>query len=108
MKAGKLDRKITIQAATHTVDAYGVPAPAWSTFATMRAQLIQGSTEEFIRAGGAAPEAVAVFRIRWIAGVTTSHRILHGGATFNIKELKEIGRRRGLELRCITPIAGAP
>lgn len=101
MRAGKLDRSITIQSFSNTVDSYGTPVETWTTLATLRAQIVQASTEEFIRAGGASPETVVIFRTRFIDGVTTSHRVVSAGRNLNIKEVKEIGRREGLELRCI-------
>lgn len=101
MRAGKLDRKIDIERATVTVDAHGVPQEAWATVATLRAQLVQASTEEFIRQYGASSENLIVFRTRFLEGVTVADRIAYAGQTFDIKEAKEIGRRRGLELRCV-------
>lgn len=100
MRAGKLDRQIVLQGLTNTVDAYGTPVETWATFATLRAQIVQQGTDEFLRAGGAVPETAIVFRARFVAGVTTSHRVSYGGAIFNLKEVKELGRREGLELRC--------
>ena len=100
MRAGKLDRTITIQGFTNTVNDYGTPVETWTDKATLRAQIIQSSTEEFIR-GGAVDETAIIFRTRWLAGVTTSDRIQYEGEAFNIKETKEIGRRKGLELRAV-------
>jgi hypothetical protein len=42
-----------------------------------------------------------VFRVRYVAGVKLDDRLTYEGATFDVKELKEIGRRRGLEIRCV-------
>lgn len=101
MRAGKLDRSITIQRFTSTVEEYGTPSQSWTDVATMRAQIVQASTEEFIRAFGASDETVIVFRLRWLAGVLLADRISYEGKLFNLKEIKEIGRRKGLELRCV-------
>ncbi|MGP2493509.1 phage head closure protein [Mesorhizobium sp. PUT5] len=100
MRAGKLDRTITIQSFTSTVDDYGTPVKAWTDVATVRAEVVQASTEEFIRGWGASDETVIIFRIRWLDGLSNADRCCHHGNTFNIKEIKEIGRRKGLELRC--------
>ena len=100
MRAGRLDREITIQAFSSTVDEYGTPVEAWNDFATVRAQIIQTSTEEALRAYGETDALAVVFRIRWLAGVTTDHRVVYEGKNLNIRETKEIGRRKGLELRC--------
>lgn len=100
MRAGKLDREIEIQSFTNTVDAVGTAVLTWTQFRCVRAQLIEARTEEFLRAYGEGRNTVAIFRIRWIAGVTTDHRVVYEGKTLNIREVKKIGRRRGLELRC--------
>lgn len=101
MRAGKLDRVITIQRNTYVVDEYGNPEHTWSDVATVRAQIVQQSTEEFIRNYGASDETVIIFRIRWLDGITNADRVVYGGVNHNLKEVKEIGRRKGLELRCV-------
>ncbi|WP_353641964.1 phage head closure protein [Mesorhizobium sp. WSM2239] len=101
MRAGKLDRIITIERATTTVDDYGTPAEGWAILATIRAQLIQGTAEEFIRSFGTATESAVIFRIRYLDGITLADRVTHAGRTFDLKEVKELGRREGLELRCL-------
>ena len=100
MRGGKLDKVITIQAFASGVDDYGTPIEAWSDFATVRADRIETSTEEFIRGYGETDATLAIFRVRWLDGVTTKHRVQHDGQNFNIREVKEIGRREGLDLRC--------
>jgi len=101
MRAGKLDRVVTIERATTAIDDYGTPQSAWATFATVRAQVIQASTEEFMRGFGASSEAVTVFRIRHLDGLTLADRVSYGSRAFDLKEIKELGRREGLELRCV-------
>ncbi|MEW9838092.1 phage head closure protein [Mesorhizobium marinum] len=100
MRAGKLDRTITIQRAAETVAASGAVSSAWSDLATVRAAIVQSSAVEFIRAYGEAEETGTVFRIRYVAGLTLNDRVVLDGQAFNLVEMKEIGRRRGLELRC--------
>ncbi|MCB1511521.1 MAG: phage head closure protein [Hyphomicrobiaceae bacterium] len=100
MRAGKLDRDITIQRGTTTIDEYGTMTQTWADVATLRAQIVQQSTEEFIRGFGASDVTAVIFRTRWLDGVTNADRISHDGGIYNIKEMKEIGRRRGLEIRC--------
>lgn len=101
MKAGKLDRIIVIQRVTTTVDEYGTPQEGWSTVATIRAQRVKLTTEEFLRAFGSTSDAVAVFRIRHMDGLTLADRITCDGDTYDLKGIEPIGRREGLELRCL-------
>ena len=103
MRAGKLDRSITLQRFFSATDDYGTPSATWSDLATLRAQVIQAATEEFMKAPGTTDETAIVFRTRYLAGVTTADRIAYAGALFNVKEVKEIGRRKGLEIRAVAP-----
>lgn len=101
MRAGKLDRTIEIQTyGTTGVDEYGTPTEGWTAFATVRAQIVQSSTDEFLAAFGETDKTAIVFRARWLDGVTTDHRVVYEGKALNIRETKELGRRQGLELRC--------
>ena len=100
MRAGQLDRSITIQRVTTAIDDYGTPTDAWADVATVRAQQVSTSTVEYIRNYGASDDTVVVFRTWWMDGITNADRIVYAGQNFNIKETKEIGRRNGIELRC--------
>ncbi|MCQ0989935.1 phage head closure protein [Jiella marina] len=104
MKAGKLDRKITIsretETETETVDRYGTAASTWTPIVTVAAQRVTMSTDEFLAASGERTETAIVFRIRHRADVTLSDRVIFEGQAFDLVEIKEIGRREGLELRC--------
>jgi SPP1 family predicted phage head-tail adaptor len=98
MRAGKLDQTIVIQRGANTVNEFGTPVFVWEDVATLRAQLIEASTEEFLT-NGASEKTPAIFRTRYLAGITNADRIAFAGEMFNIREVKEIGRRKGLELR---------
>lgn len=104
MRAGKLDRVLDIEAVTITQDEYGSPVEAWAPFVTgLRAQIVQASTEEYFRASGEGATSTIVFRTRFVAGVTNTHRIIYDGRQFDIDEVKEIGRGAGLEIRARAP-----
>ncbi len=101
MRSGKLDRTIIIERSAETVDEYGRTATTWSTIATIRAEILQASTAEFLRSYGEAETTAIAFRIRAIPGVEirTADRVTYAGEAFNLVEIREIGRRRWLELR---------
>lgn len=101
MRAGKLDRSITIQGYTYVVDEYGNPIYDWAPMATVRAEIIEAGSEEFIRSFGVLDQAVRVFRIRFLDGVTNGHRVLFEGVQHDIKSITEIQRRKGLEIRAV-------
>lgn len=100
LAAGALDRWITIQAATHTVDEYGVPTAAWADVATVPAAVINRTAREALREQGAQTTTRVGFRIRWLSGVQTDQRVLFEGRAYNVREVGEIGRRVGLDLIC--------
>lgn len=99
MRAGNLDRVIIIQRATTVIGLNGTPVETWATIATLRAQLITTTTDEYIRGDGASTERIVVFRTLYIDNVTASDRISYETQAFTIKQIKEIGRRKALEFR---------
>ncbi|UXT96530.1 phage head closure protein [Agrobacterium tumefaciens] len=101
MRAGKLDTTITIRGVTYVDDGYGGQIEVVADIATARAQIIEQSTDEFIRNYGATTERLRIFRTRWIDGVDLEMKIKHDGLDYDLKQIKPIGRRRGLELRCV-------
>lgn len=100
MRAGALDRTITVQRMTTGVKPGGGVMETWTDLVTLRAQIVQASMDEYIRASGASDETVIIFRTWWRDGITNADRIVYAGGNYNIKETKELGRRAGLELRC--------
>jgi SPP1 family predicted phage head-tail adaptor len=100
MRAGKLDKTIVIERVMTTPDDYGTPLEAWVPIGTLRAQVVQHATDEYQRERGSTTETTIVFRTRFLEGVTVADRVTFDGDTFNMKQVKELGRRRGLELRC--------
>ncbi|WP_265519491.1 phage head closure protein [Nitratireductor luteus] len=101
MRAGKLDRTISIERLTETVTPTGSVVIAWTNLATVRAEVVTQSASEFLTGFGEAESGTIVFRIRYLAGITTADRVSYAGAPYDLKEVTEIGRRRGLELRAV-------
>ena len=101
MRSGKLTEQIDIERFTATVDPDGTPVQTWTRLATLRAEKVEQSTTEYIRNAGASDEEVVVFRARFFDGVTNADRVVWNGDPFNIKSVAPIGRRKGVELRCV-------
>jgi SPP1 family predicted phage head-tail adaptor len=100
MQAGKLDRVIEIQRPTTMLDLYGTPSQGWTTFKRMRAQLLAFSTDNREGQRGNTTDTTITFRMRWLDGVTLENRVLYDGQAFKIIQIREIGRRVGLDLTC--------
>lgn len=101
MRAGKLDRIITIERKTETVSDSGSVVAAWTEIATTHAEIVKASTDEFLTGFGDAERSTTVFRLRYRDGITTADRIRHESMSFDVKEIIEIGRRRALEIRAV-------
>lgn len=102
MRAGRMDRRITIQQSDSTRTALGDPNGSWTTLASVWAEVVPTSGREYTN--GAAEQRVASrvtrFRIRYLAAAAadTQLRVLYNGQTYDIQHIAEIGRRQGLDL----------
>ena len=101
MRAGKLDKQVLIKREATTLDAFGAPSGTLSTLHTLRAQIITASTDEAIKSYGESTEVLTVFRTRFRNDILLSDVVEYDGRQHNLIEIKEIGRRKGLELRTI-------
>jgi SPP1 family predicted phage head-tail adaptor len=96
-----MDRRVSIERDTTVPDDYGNEIPTWTEMANVWAAVQQESGREFIQASAVTPERRVVFRIRWMEGITTAHRVTYDGRHHNIHEVRELGRREGIELHTI-------
>lgn len=102
MRAGKLDKIVLIESrGADTVDAYGTPTEGtWTERATVRGEQVQASTQEYFRGYGETEQISVIFRTRFVEGVDLTDRITVESHIYNLREIKQLGRRQGLELRC--------
>ncbi|MDB6179554.1 phage head closure protein [Paracoccus sp. Z330] len=101
MKAGRLTEEVRIERASNTLNEYGTPITTWVTLCTLRAERVEQSTTEYIRNYGASDEDVVVLRARFFEGITNADRLIWHGQSYNINQTVPIGRRQGVELRCV-------
>ncbi|WP_299648569.1 phage head closure protein [uncultured Jannaschia sp.] len=102
MRAGKLDRLIVVQRASYAANDVGTPETLWTDHLRLRAEVVAQSAGEFLAAGGDTEKRMAVFRIRWMADLTSEDRVLFRDVAHDITDIVEIERGRVLELRCVT------
>lgn len=100
MRAGNLDRVITIERRTTGLDLYGTVTDTWALVTTMRAQVIQFATDDREGSRGGTTDTTITFRTRWLDGVTLEHRVTYQYQAFKIGKIVEIGRRVGLDIMC--------
>ena len=98
MRAGDIDRRITIERLTVTYSESGEPIQAWEAVATVWAKVEQQGGREFFATAQEVSERKVVFRIRWIEGLTVLDRVMLDGAVHDIHEVRRLGRKEGVEL----------
>lgn len=101
MRAGNLRHVIDLQRDTATVADSGSVVTAWSTFASVRAEIVTASADEYLTGYGEAEAGNVVFRIWWRPGLDTADRIMHAGKAYDVKAISEIGFRRFLEIKAV-------
>ncbi len=98
MRAGDLDRKIKIEKNTPSKNDFGEDVEKWSTFSTVWAKVIPLRGQERFESKLVSAELDTMFRIRYLAGVIPTMRIIHETRIYDIHAVMEIGRREGLDL----------
>lgn len=100
MNSGKMDRLITVQVRAVTQSETGGRVELWTTTFRPWAQLVSQQGGEQTQAEGDKPTETAVFRIRYAAIASNTHRVLWNSQTYNILHIAEEGRRDSLLLTC--------
>lgn len=100
MRAGKLDRRITIQAKSVTTSARGEQIETWADVATVWAQARPNRGAERFSTMQNVGTAVMTFHLRYRSDVTVLHRISYDGKLWDILDVREIGRNVVTEIDC--------
>lgn len=99
MRAGALDRRITIERNTPTHDAdSNEEVASWGTLATVWAQAKPLRGSERFEADRENAERTVTFRIRHRTDIDEEMRIVFDGDNYDIESIAEIGRSEGLEI----------
>lgn len=87
MKAGTLNRKVTIQKLTTTLDEYGEPTGPniWVDVATVWSSIKHASGMETVKSGVDVSVVKASIRIRRRTDVTAGMRVLCDGKVYDIR-----------------------
>lgn len=99
MKAGKLNRRVTIQRRATGEDAYGQPTQGWVDLFTVWAAIDDMKGRQFFAAQADQSQVHTKITIRYVAGIDASMRVLHGLDVYDIHAV--LGQDRvSLELMC--------
>ncbi|WP_226578224.1 phage head closure protein [Acuticoccus sediminis] len=94
MRAGKLDRRVTLERATVIgKDEFGADLLRWDQVATVWAQARPNRGAERFTAAEVNGSAVMSFQIRYRSDVTVKDRLVYEGRVWNIVDVREVGRR---------------
>ena len=98
MRAGNLRHRVTIQSPINTRTASGGTTQAWSTVATVWAEVRSESGSELIKSGREVSQARYRIWMRYRDEVTTKHRIVYGVKAMNILSASVNNQRTELEI----------
>lgn len=98
MKAGKLNKRITIRSKAENDTPLGRKL-VFSDVATVWAEVSPLSFFSRYAAGADRAEALVVFRIRHREDIQPHYEVLYNGKPHKIVGMSEIGNREGLEIR---------
>ena len=104
LRAGDLDRRITIERYTETRDPFNNPVKIWQELAIVWAAKTDVSDSERLAAQEVGAEISTRFRIRWslqVRDIDPKDRVRFEGRLYDIVGVKEIGRREGLEITAV-------
>lgn len=99
MRAGKLDRRITLRKPTKAQDSYGEPLVTYADEATVWAEVKPISGGENYEGDQRSSKQRVEVVIRYRPGIeANSWLFVYDGETYEIEDVQEMGRREGLKL----------
>jgi SPP1 family predicted phage head-tail adaptor len=101
MKAGQLDKLVSIQQQSSVQDDAGQPVKTWSEVTQAWADVRSMSGLATIKADAYVSTFKASVRIRYRDGIKPGMRVVHGATVYDIKAVPpDSGRREFLDLVC--------
>lgn len=92
LQIGRMDRRVTLQTQSATVDAIGQPLDTWVDVVTVWADVRHLNGVESIKGGAPSSSVQASIRIRYRSGVDAGMRVLDGAAVYNVLAVLPHGR----------------
>ena len=101
MSPGDLTQRVSVERRTTAPDELGQPVDTWIALATLWAAVEPVAGREFIAGGALQSQLTTKIRIRYLAGLTTADRVIHGGRQYNILSVIDYrSARREIVLMC--------
>ena len=101
MQAGKLNRLVTIEQKTATVNELGEHTSGWQTVATVWASIIKKSGLETIRSNMEMSIVQASIRVRYRTDIKANMRVVYLNEVFDIRAvMPDTAKRKYADLLC--------
>ena len=98
MRAGKLDRRISLQTATLTYNSYGESVSTWATTYTVWADVWPLPYNEQVEGDRKTEGTLFKVRIRYQSGVIPTMRLVYNSSYYDIVSIQEGNRQEYLDL----------
>lgn len=115
MRAGQLRKTIAIYRNTPTISDGGSLVDNWALYAEVAAAVKYDRGNERFAVQQIVGRGVVTFRLRWssdVRGVVSKDLIRFDGREYDIKDMREVGRREGIEIdaaaRSEAPLISVP
>jgi SPP1 family predicted phage head-tail adaptor len=99
MKSERLDRRITIEQQTETIDGYGQRVKTWSVLTTCWASVVLNIGRQTVASQNIVTERTVDFKIRYRTDLNLNMRIIYNDTYYNIEDINELGREDGLMIK---------
>jgi len=91
-----LDRRITIQNKSESIDVYGQRTLTWATFLTVWSNPFQKDGMEQTTDSNRTTKRMVNFKVRWNSTITNEMRIIWDSEYYKIEDIKELSRQDGM------------
>ncbi len=98
VEIGKLDRRVVIRSLSTALDAAGQEVQTPTDVATVWMAIKPQPGGERFDARQVIGKAVVTFVARYRSDINVEHVLFYEGATWDIHDIREIDRRRGIEI----------
>jgi SPP1 family predicted phage head-tail adaptor len=101
MRAGELDRRISLMRNQPSQSARGGLTDNWVAIATLYASVKYDRGGERFATQQVVGQGIVTFRVRWDAAwsdFNVKDRVSFDGRDYDVRDVREIGRREGIEI----------
>lgn len=101
MEFGTMDKRIALQSNVETRLDNGEISDGYQTYAEVWAEKRELAAREINTSGMEQAQEKVIWIVRWTSSIEENHCVLHDGKRYDIERIREIGRKRRLELNTV-------